>query len=129
MPKSGDQSPRRRGGHGETMAAAFLQLQGFRILDRNRVAGGGEMDLVAREGRALVFVEVRCRGQGARAGALASLDATKRARLRRCASALLREPAFRWPGRTVRMDVVAITWGPGEAELVHLRGVDLGRRH
>lgn len=111
------------------MAAAYLQLRGLVLLDRNRRAGGGEVDLVARDGNALVFVEVRCRAVGARVGALASVNATKRRRFANCARALLREPAFSWPGRTVRIDVVAITLGPGGADLVHLRNVDLTRRH
>ncbi|MEK7364126.1 MAG: YraN family protein, partial [candidate division NC10 bacterium] len=50
--------PRRSvGKRGEEEAARFLQKRGFIILDRNVRSRLGEIDLVARDGKALVFVE------------------------------------------------------------------------
>ena len=52
----------RRGRRGEWLAALYLMAKGYRILERNYRCGAGEIDLVARRGRTLVFVEVKVRG-------------------------------------------------------------------
>lgn len=49
------------GGHYETKAAEFLETLGFKILDRNYQDRYGEVDLVAKDGDYLVFVEVKYR--------------------------------------------------------------------
>ena len=46
---------------GERMAEVFLQKQGYRILERNYQTPYGEIDLIAREAREIVFIEVRTR--------------------------------------------------------------------
>ena len=54
--------PRRRLGQwGEKVAALHLEAQGLVILERNWRCRGGEIDLVARDGEAVVFVEVKTR--------------------------------------------------------------------
>ncbi|MCB2202543.1 YraN family protein [bacterium] len=52
---------RQIGDLGETIAAAFLEKQGYRILDRNYASRYGELDLVAKKEQNLVFVEVKTR--------------------------------------------------------------------
>ena len=47
--------------HAESLAALWLRLKGYRIVARNVVAPGGEIDLVARRGGLVVFVEVKAR--------------------------------------------------------------------
>ncbi len=49
----------RRGKTGEDEAARYLERQGWRVLDRNWRGGAGEIDIVAREGDSIVFVEVK----------------------------------------------------------------------
>lgn len=49
------------GRRGEDLAAAFLEKSGFAIIERNFHCKGGEVDIVAREGKTLVFVEVKSR--------------------------------------------------------------------
>lgn len=49
------------GRRGEDLAAAFLEKSGFAIIERNFRCKGGEVDIVAREGKTLVFVEVKSR--------------------------------------------------------------------
>lgn len=49
------------GTRGEDLAAAFLERSGFAIIERNFRCKGGEVDIVAREGKTLVFVEVKSR--------------------------------------------------------------------
>lgn len=115
-----------RGRAGETIAALFLRLAGLTVLDANRRRGAGEIDLIAREGACLVFVEVRLRRADARAGAAASIDGRKRRRLRDAAGRLLRErDDLVWPGRRVRFDVVTLTLEGDGFQVRHLRNVRL----
>ena len=46
---------------GEAIAVTFLKGEGFAIVERNFRCVCGEVDIVAREGRTIVFVEVKCR--------------------------------------------------------------------
>jgi putative endonuclease len=71
----------RDGAAAEDLAAGFLVRHGLAILERNYRCRGGEIDLVAREGTTLVFVEVRYRRSGAFGGAAASVDVRKQARV------------------------------------------------
>ncbi len=118
--------PVQRGRLAEALAAGWLRARGLQILDHNLRAGGGEIDLLARDGRTLVFVEVRLRRRGSWVGAAASISRTKRDRLRACARALLaRRRDLIWPGRRLRFDVVSIEWNEDGLELRHLRQVRL----
>jgi putative endonuclease len=65
----------------ESRAAIFLRAQGLQIIERNWRCRFGEIDLVAREGRTLVFVEVRARSARTHGGAAESISAAKRRRL------------------------------------------------
>lgn len=71
----------RRGADAEALAAAFLEKQGLRVIERNWRCRFGEIDLVLRDGNTLVFAEVRLRGNPHFGGAAASIDARKRRRL------------------------------------------------
>jgi putative endonuclease len=51
----------RRGLRAETVALVFLILKGYRPLERRYGGKGGEIDLILRRGRAIVFVEVKAR--------------------------------------------------------------------
>jgi putative endonuclease len=113
----------RRGRAAERFAAIFLELRGLQILDRNRRGGGGEVDLVARDGQTLVFVEVRLRGEGRWVGAAASISRQKQARLLACARQLATEPTFDWPQRRLRFDVVLLELRDAQLSMWHHRNV------
>ena len=103
--------PRRRlGAFGERVAAAHLEAQGYRIVDRNYRRREGEIDIVATTGDCLVFVEVRTRRGQERGSALESVGPAKAARLAALAQAYCQErpdlPADR------RIDVVAVELSP-----------------
>jgi putative endonuclease len=89
-----------RGEKAETLAAAFLEREGLRIIERNYRSRFGEIDLIARDGDALVFIEVRERKSAAFGGAAASITAAKQKKLTRTALAYLtgnnRPPACRF---------------------------------
>jgi putative endonuclease len=55
------QQAQRRGRRAEALCAWVLRLQGFRILERNWRVPMGEVDIIARRGRVLAFVEVKSR--------------------------------------------------------------------
>lgn len=114
----------------EEIAAQWLRMAGMVVLDRNRRAAGGEVDIVARDGQTLVFVEVRARREGSWVGGGQTIDGRKWARLRRCAGALATEPALRWPGRRLRIDAVLVEHsgsGLGLRHLKNLQGPASGR--
>jgi putative endonuclease len=71
----------KRGREAEERAARHLERCGQRIVERNFRVRGGEIDLICRDGRTLVFVEVRLRGRGDFGGAGASITAVKRQRI------------------------------------------------
>ena len=116
-------TPVDRGRCAEEIAAQWLRLTGLRILDRNRRAADGEIDLVARDGQTLVFLEVRARRAGSWVGGAESIDARKWGRLCRCARQLAREEPLRWPGRRLRIDAVVIELGQHGLKLRHLRNL------
>jgi putative endonuclease len=70
-----------KGAAGEQLAADYLQRRGLKLIERNFRVRGGEIDLICRDGKATVFVEVRLRSRGDFGGAAASITATKQARL------------------------------------------------
>ena len=72
---------RSAGEQAEALAADFLAARGVTIIERNFRRRCGELDLIARDGDTLVFVEVRLRTRGDFGGAAASITAKKRARL------------------------------------------------
>lgn len=74
-----------KGDRYERLAARFLQQRGLEILVRNYGCRCGEIDLIARHGQHLVFVEVRSRGNRRFAGAASSVDVRKQRKLIRAA--------------------------------------------
>lgn len=98
------QKAERRGRGAETLACWYLRLKGWRILARRARVPGGEVDIVARRGRTLAFVEVK-----ARATAEAAAFSLDRYRLRRVAVAAERlAPRFMREGDDVRIDAVFV---------------------
>ena len=82
---------RETGGRYERMAAEFLQREGFLIVGRNYRCKSGEIDLIARDGRFLVFVEVKYRARERAGYALEAIDKRKAAQVRRVAAFYLYE--------------------------------------
>ncbi|MBI1948302.1 MAG: YraN family protein [Deltaproteobacteria bacterium] len=100
-----------KGRAGEDLAVAHLERQGYVVVARNVRAGGGEIDIIAREGTLVCFVEVRRRARVL--DALVSVDAKKQRRLVRAATAWL---ARQRELPRCRFDVAVVT--PAGIELV-----------
>jgi putative endonuclease len=92
---------------GEAAAARFLERRGLVILARNLRSRLGEIDLLARDGRTLVFVEVKARRGSPGDPPEAAVNARKRARLARLALGYL--AARRLGERSCRFDVVGVS--------------------
>ena len=97
----------RRGRRGETLAAWYLRLKGWRIVAQRVKTPRGEIDLVARRGRTLAFVEVKWRRSDAEL-ALA-LDAYRLRRVVAAAEAMAAR--FAGEGDTVRIDAILLAPG------------------
>ena len=98
------QAAEKRGRGAETLACWYLRLHGWRILARRARVPGGEVDIVARRGRTLAFVEVK-----ARASDDAAAFALDDWRLRRVVVAAERlAPRYMREGDDVRIDAMFI---------------------
>jgi len=119
------------GALGERLAERFLAGRGFRIVARNWRSPRDrrdEIDLVARDGEALVFVEVKTRAASALTPGYFAVDARKKKVLRRAAAAYLRR--LHPPPATFRLDVVEVSTREGHApEIRHFENVSLFSRH
>jgi putative endonuclease len=93
------------GRRAETLAAWWLRLKGYRVLARRVRTPFGEVDLVIRKGRTLVFVEVKARLDAARAAA--SVTHVTQRRVSRASNALLAR--FGRDCEAVRIDVVLVS--------------------
>jgi len=111
---------RARGAAGEALAARHLEGLGFRIVARNVHLRHAELDLIAIEGAALVFVEVRLRASARFGTAAESVDARKQRRIARAAAELLARGGLPRHAR-VRFDVVAIDAGATPPAVTHFR--------
>lgn len=94
----------RRGRAAETLACWYLRLHGWRILARRARVRGGEVDIVARRGRTLAFVEVKARASDAAAGF--ALDEWRLRRVVAAAEQLA--PRFMRDGDEVRIDALFV---------------------
>ena len=92
-----------RGRAAEDAAIELLQERGYRIVARNVRLPGGEIDVIARDGSVIVFVEVKARSSGSFGSAVAAVDARKRSTLRALAADWLQIAA---PAARARFDVV-----------------------
>jgi putative endonuclease len=97
------------GVEGEVLAARLLQSQGMKILARGFRAGHCEIDIVAADGKTLVFAEVKARSSSAFGGPLLAVTKAKQDKISACATAYLKTLP-KLPD-SVRFDVIAITAG------------------
>ncbi len=95
------------GAHAESLATRVLLDRGYRIVECNYRIKAGELDVIARDGDVLVFVEVRSRADGDHGDASEMIHRNKRRQVSRVAAHYLeaRRPEF----EECRFDVVAIT--------------------
>ncbi|HEX6206062.1 MAG TPA: YraN family protein [Solirubrobacterales bacterium] len=105
-------SRRRTGAIAEDFVARRLAAAGWEIVERNARTRHGELDIVARQGRTLVFIEVKGARQGTRFGPehpILSIDFRKQQRIRRLATSWMAERRDLPPYDEIRFDAVGVT--------------------
>lgn len=100
-------SAEQRGRKAETLACWALRLKGWRILARRARVRGGEVDIVARRGRVVAFIEVKARASENDAGL--ALDEFRLRRVAMAAEQLA--PRFQRPGDDIRIDAMFVVPG------------------
>lgn len=95
------------GRRGERVAEWWLRLKGWRILGRRVRTPVGEVDLIARKGRLVAFVEVKARATDAELDL--AIDQRRLARVAAAAEYLM--PRYAEPGDDIRVDVLLIARG------------------
>ncbi len=117
----------RTGRIAEDLVARRLAEEGWEIVERNARTRQGELDLVALDGRALVFVEVKAGRQGAAFGPerpVLAVDRRKQLRVRRLATAWMAERRRLPRYDEIRFDAVGVTFDRAGrvVDIEHLRG-------
>ncbi len=103
------------GAQGEEIAAGFLIKEGYQIIQRNYRTVLGEIDIVAREGESLVFVEVKARSGDQFGPPQAAVDLRKQAKMSRVALVYLKQK--RIDSCDCRFDVVAVVKSAGGVQV------------
>jgi putative endonuclease len=117
----------RTGQWAEELAARRFAAAGWEIVERNTRSRFGELDIVALDGRVLVFVEVKAGRQGAAFGPerpILAVDARKQQKVRRLATAWMAERRDVPPYSEIRFDAVGVTFDRGGrvTDYEHLEG-------
>ena len=108
--------PKTLGERGERAAVRFLRKLRYVIVARGARDKAGELDVVAVDGRTVVFVEVKTRTSDVAGGPVEAVDEDKQQRLTRLALRYLKRHNLleqRW-----RFDIVAVTWPEGQRKPV-----------
>lgn len=102
---------------GENVAADYLQKKGMKIIERNFRCRLGEIDIIARQGGYLVFIEVRTRSSAICGLPQESITAAKVKKVRRLAQFYLAQKSL--ANVNVRFDVVAV-FCTGDTTVTHI---------
>lgn len=106
------------GDRGEAIAARHLRKLGFKVLIRNYRVRGGEIDIIARQGNLLIFVEVKTRQSDDFAPPYRQVTFRKQKRLKRAAGVYMAHYDHR-PQH--RFDIVSIVWpDQGQPQIEHI---------
>lgn len=109
------------GRYGEDRACEYLAKNGYQILDRNAYTQAGELDIVASQGKTLVFVEVKTRSSTAAGHPFSAITPSKMARIRRLAAAWCRVKQV--SNVQVRFDAIGVLVVAGRVSIEHLQQV------
>ena len=116
------QKAERAGRRAERLAAIFLQLKGYTILERRFRCPHGEIDLIARRGKTLVFIEVKQRGR--LEDGLEPVTARSEERILRTGEVYLsRNPRYVEQDYALRYDLIVIS---GRLSIDHRKDVFRG---
>jgi len=94
------------GNYGERLAAEFLERHGYEIIKRNYHYGHGEIDIIAKDGKTLVFIEVKYRKNLEFGPPENAISKAKQRQIKKIAEAYLYENELK--DQNCRIDVIAI---------------------
>ncbi len=101
---------RETGSRYETLVAERLRENGYHILEQNYRCKVGEIDLIARDGGYLVFIEVKYRGTGRKGFAADAVTVKKQRKICRVADYYMKQQGL-FGDMSVRFDVAAVDGG------------------
>ena len=113
---------------GERVAARWLEVHGWNVLERRFQNGHRDIDLIATRdepdsSRTIAFVEVKTRARDAFGGPVAQVGWRKQRELRR--SAMVWMSRFQRPGDNFRFDVIGVIIGPENVKVAHVENAFL----
>ncbi|OGW39904.1 MAG: YraN family protein [Nitrospirae bacterium RBG_13_39_12] len=107
------------GNKGEDLAVKFLKQKGYVIIMRNYKTHVGEIDIIAKDGNTIVFVEVKTRTDATFGYPFESVTKRKREKLKKLALLYLKRQGKEFP---VRFDVLSIFYmDSGKKEIEHIK--------
>ncbi len=118
--KRDNRSRKKRGRRAEDIAQAFLEKKGLLILERNFQWRGGEIDIIAKDGDTLVFIEVRSLFEDVQINPILTIGTRKRERLRKTALHYL-VTHDQYQKVDCRFDVVGLLFKEHDFEVIYLK--------
>lgn len=106
------------GKEGEALAVEYIRKKGYRILEKNFRTFSGEIDIIAKDGETLVFVEVKTRADHAFGYPFEAVDRRKREKIRKVALGFMKGLKKEVPAR---FDVLSISMVNGRGNVEHIK--------
>ena len=106
------------GKDGEALAVSFCKKKGYRVLEKNYRTAFGEIDIIARDGDVIVFIEVKTRTDDTFGYPFEAVDARKREKIRKVALCFMKKFKQEVPAR---FDVFSISIAGGEKQIEHIK--------
>jgi putative endonuclease len=109
------------GRYGEDRACEYIERLGYQLVERNFRCKDGELDIIAQDGKTIVFIEVKTRSSAIAGHPFEAITLQKQARIRRLAA--------EWCARyqvsqvQVRIDAIAVLLRAGRVAIEHLKQV------
>jgi putative endonuclease len=106
------------GKEGEDFAVSFCRKNGYRILEKNYKTVFGEIDIIAKDGDSLVFIEVKTRADDTFGYPFEAVNARKREKIRKVALCFMKKFRQEVPAR---FDVLSISLENGKKRVEHIK--------
>jgi putative endonuclease len=105
------------GKEGEELAVTFCRKKGYRVLEKNYKTAFGEIDIIARDGKVVVFIEVKTRADDTFGYPFEAVNARKREKIRKVALCFMKKFKQEVPAR---FDVLSISFEDGKKRVEHI---------
>ena len=106
------------GKEGEDLAVSFCRKKGYKVLEKNYRTTFGEIDIIAKDGDGLVFIEVKTRTDNSFGYPFEAVNSRKREKIRRVALCFMKKYRQEVPAR---FDVLSIIIQEGKKRVEHIK--------